>query len=344
MFGHHKRAYFLPVLLLGTCIQAEGPSQSLKAAQSANRQIHPELSQVRTLSPSPLNSGGNSSSILCEVSVGCSGPVITQLVGATSSITPGVNVLATGTNFNAPNGTYGKFVLILTDASSGSTKEFPLVNPKDSSSAPEWSNIAVYGQVPSSVVGVLDQQGWLQIQRTDGLKSAPVPVAFTAQLSFEILEPSCLHLDQCSEGANQNQCNGWADFSPLIGFSAPSSRAGLTPSYFDVHVSFTGQYLGTDQYSFTLINGWQYVLFDWWANVDALGNGVCPGDHVGYPHFNQMGTQVGQFWSGGPFTFTLPWTSACQVDLWAYICVQGPAGTPKCPRAPLQLGGPHAPH
>jgi len=198
-------------------------------------------------------------------------PVITQ-VSPASVLTPGGAVFLYGTNFTDAKGNIGKAVLILRPPGSLGVSRLPgvVLGIQFTLENVQWGNTSglislisrstnyVYGTIPISVSGVTDQPATFEILRNDGLASPPISppgVQFTAARTGAILPMSDVQEVQCSQAGWENQCNGWADHTPVL-------EGPMFGSAFSEHICpYTSQagclnLSGDDQFSINLRNGW----------------------------------------------------------------------------------------
>ncbi len=149
----------------------------------------------------------------------------------------------------------------------------------------------------------------MQIRRTDGLNSDPVKVQFTAARVGTFLPVSDVQV-QCSFAGDQDQCNTVADFSPRDLLNDSEGLSGF-------HRVFLGQASGTDQFSFTLKNGWVF------SSVSSLefGTNHCSPQGALSPIPLPVGaTQV---------TLNVSWSlSTCFITYAKTVFITGPRGVP----------------
>jgi hypothetical protein len=297
--------FLLPALAV-FAITTATPGFAQIPTQTSGRQ---QVSMSVMSPPTPTNLPTLSSTLLCGI-VDCGPtkvisqpPPIIAEVSPASVIEPGGNVLVHGTDFNGRNGSYGMVVLIVGDPRALSHREFVLQNT-------QWSNKAAFGQIPSDISGLIDQAAWLQVRRTDGVNSDPVKVQFTARRTTGALSRSDFQVEQCSQAADQNQCNTWADYSPPWPL--------YNWNFVGVHRVFLGKDTGTDTFHITLKNGWALTWggqFGHWINFggcDSPGGASAPQSQV----------------SGSDVTLTITWVSTCEIYYAGTMLIVGPQGVP----------------
>ena len=99
-----------------------------------------------------------------------------------------------------------------------------------------WADSHVFGQIPADISGVIDGPATLEIWRSDGSKSSPLAVHFTAARDLEILPLVDTTLVSCEATADSNLCNQSSVSSQL---SIPSKIVGLQSfSIFGEHTMF----------------------------------------------------------------------------------------------------------
>jgi len=265
---------------------------------------------------------------LCGI-VGCQkppAPVIT-LLNPASVVQPGGAVLLRGTNFMDANGNFGKAVLILSPpASTGAGfvsrnpwtvsgvasfgTQYPLENLR-------WGDTAVYGTIPANIAGVTDQLATFEILRSDGSTSSPFTpqgVQFYATRTFAVLPMSDVQV-KCSQAADQNQCNGWADYSPPL----PLATWYPYETGFSVHTAFLTKESGDDLYGVALKNGWIVI---------QIVQIVVPDCGNGQQEVHPMVPQV--TWDMGWIADPNPADPGMEGQLGCYVSfgISGPFGVP----------------
>jgi hypothetical protein len=242
-------------------------------------------------------------------------------------------VVLQGANFNSSDGSPGQIVLKI------GTK-FPMTIVKLGSPAPPvyhqpyverqltvlgWADSHAFGQIPADIVGAMDGPATLEVWRSDGSKSTPFTVQFTAARDLQILPMSDVTLTSCDKAADGNRCNQWTDSSQL---TIPSVFPGFgaTFSIFGEHTMFIQnntqeQVSGAnDTYSFDLKNGWTLD--------ESNQNGIderqsCKGDFAdekftnSKPSFNPNTSDV-----------RIPWDVGCDLQYAVALHITGPKGVP----------------
>lgn len=269
--------------------------------------------------PAPAVASMKSSLVLCEiVQCGTPAPPTVTLVNKTpvdparpAIVSPYLNVVVNGENFNDKNGSFGTIVLTLKPQNFPFAYEFVLQNM-------QWSDKAAIGQVPR-ILGFIDQPASLQVRRTDGVWSAPVPVQFYAERDVKWLWSGNVPGQgiTCSNSADQNQCNSWSDFG-ATGPPADLGNGTSNLSLFAVHNSFLGTESGVDQFHVLLKNGWAYR--DRYG--PAIGAKSCEATDPSAAR--AVFTKI----SAAEFTFAVQWTSVCQFDYGIWVSIEGPIGVP----------------
>jgi hypothetical protein len=232
------------------------------------------------------------------------------------TVTPGGTVVLNGNNFADKNGQFGTLVLLMPY---GFLQQIPLQEVR-------WGNRAVMGTIPALISGVRDTITHLQVRRSDGVLSAPVPVQFRAQREFGYMSTNLPQSSiQCSNNADQNQCNSWSDFgSQALPPELPAAAAPHAVGVFGVHNSFQGSESGVDHFNVSLKNGW---VVNNWGGPLSVETG-CAGDFGGNGATNQVSASFVKLASPSDFAVTVQWTSACQLEYGIWVGIEGPAGVP----------------
>lgn len=301
-------------LLTQTVIGAETSSPPSDAQQKTPTRA------IAAPAPSPTAGGPQTlrfSSVLCQI-VECGTPAPPNVTSVDKlpldpnhpvTVTPGGHVVLNGTNFNDKNGQFGKLVLIIGDPNNFLHLEFPLLGL-------QWSDDAAMGTIPA-ISGHIDQLAHLQLRRSDGVWSVPLPVQFYAERDVTFLTANSMAQGgiECSTNADQNQCNFWSDF----GAKNPPPDLGGSPNslaIYAVHNSFLGTENGVDQFHLTLKNGW--VFRD--RAAPFIGTSSCQ-----WSDPSALSSTFSRA-SASDFTYTIQWTSTCQFDYGMWLMIIGPKG------------------
>ena len=291
------------------------PAQNAPQKNTSTRAV---VRSVQTL-PAPGVASLKSSLVLCEI-VQCgtpAPPTVTQVnkmavdPAQPAIVSPLLNVVVNGENFNDKNGNFGTLVLMLKPPNFLSPHEFVLQNM-------QWSDKAAIGQVPQ-IIGFVDQPASLQVRRPDGVWSAPVPVQFYAERDVKWLGSGNVPGQgiTCSNSADQNQCNSWSDFG-ATGPPADLGNGSNNLALFGVHNSFLGTETGVDQFHVLLKNGWTYK--DRYG--PTIGTKSC--EAADPAAARAVFTKI----SPAEFAFAVQWTSVCQFDYGIWVSIEGPIGVP----------------
>ncbi len=292
-------------------------SPGLPVVQSA--QISPSISQLH--------------SELCSIANCTFGPPTVQSLDSASVVSPGGKVVLQGANFNSGDGTPGQIVLKI-----GTKFPIPIVQlgvptqPMYHQPYVErqltvlgWADRHVFGQIPADITGVMDGSATLEVLRSDGSKSAPFTVHFTAARDLQVLPMSDVTLKSCNKAADANRCNESSDSSQL---TIPSvfSGFGSTFSIFGEHAMFMqngpGQSNTNDIYSFDLKNGWVLDTSYWQGNGIAERQ-ACSGDFADEKFDNSKP-------SSRPTAsdVRIPWDVQCDLKYAVALHITGPKGVP----------------
>jgi hypothetical protein len=271
---------------------------------------------------------------LCAITSCPFAPPTLQSLDSASVVSPGGKVVLQGVHFNSSDGNPGQIVLKL------GTK-FPMVVIHLGSTGPRvyqqpyverqltvlgWADGHVFGQIPADISGVIDGPATLEIWRSDGSKSSPLAVQFTAARDLEILPLVDTTLVSCQATADSNLCNQWSDSSQL---SIPS-KVPFQPSIsiFGEHAMFIPdktnyKVYGTDRYSFNLKNGWTL------DNSYQFENGYWD-NHACSSDFPDEKFQNSKPNSSTPTSsdVVIPWTAGCDVQYSIALHITGPKGVP----------------
>jgi len=248
-------------------------------------------------------------------------------------VSPGGKVVLQGANFNSSDGTPGQIVLKIGTKFPMTIVQFgvpmnavyhqPYVERQ--LTVLGWADSHVFGQIPADIIGVIDGSVTLEVWRSDGSKSAPLNVHFTAARDLQILPMSDVTLKSCDKTADGNRCDQSTDSSQL---TIPSLFLGLGSKFsiFGEHTMFiqsqTQQAIGHDTYSFDLKNGW--VLDESYQ----FENGIyekqsCKGDFADEKFDNSKPASK-------PSTsdVRIPWDLSCDLQYAVALHITGPKGVP----------------
>lgn len=188
-----------------------------------------------------------------------------------------------------------------------------------------WADGHVFGQIPPDISGAMDGPATLEVWRSDGSKSAPFTVHFTAARDLQILPMSDVTLKSCDKSADRNRCDQWTDSSQM---TIPNLFPGFgaTFSIFGEHTMFIQdntqqQVFGrNDTYSFDLKNGW--TLDE--SNQNGIGERQsCKGDFAD-EKFNNSKPSVNPSTSD----VRIPWDVGCDLQYAVALHISGPKGVP----------------
>lgn len=189
-----------------------------------------------------------------------------------------------------------------------------------------WADSHVFGQIPADISGAIDGPATLEIWRSDGSKSSPLAVHFTAARDLKSLPLADVTLVSCQATADSNLCNQWSDSSQL---SIPSKVTGFSSfSIYGEHTMFIPnksdyQVTGTDRYSFNLKNGWTLDNSYQFEN-GYWTNHACSSD---FPTENFQNSKPN---SSTPTSseVVFPWTAGCDLQYAVALSITGPKGVP----------------
>ena len=309
-----KTHQHINVIALAKCGIAFGFLMSVATAQ-----ISPNISRVH--------------SNLCSIANCAFGPPTVQSIDSASVVSPGGKVVLNGANFNSPDNTPGQIVLkigskypmniVHLGAPVNAIYRQPYVERQ--LTVLGWADSHVFGQLPADISGVMDGPATLEVWRSDGSKSAPLTVRFTAGRDLQILPMSDVTLKSCDKKADCNRCDQSTDSSQL---TIPNHMNSMpTFSLFGEHAMFIPSKSGYpasgyDTYSFDLKNGW--VLDDSYQFENGITeNQSCKGDFAD-EHFNNSKP------SSKPSTsdVAIPWTAGCDLQYAVALYITGPQGVP----------------
>ena len=301
----------------GTLLSGRQPqSPGLPVVQSA--QVSPSIGQLH--------------SSLCSIANCTLGLPVIKSLNTASVVSPGGKVVIQGANFNSADGNPGQIVLKI-----GTKFPIPIVKLgvptqpvyhqpyiERQLTVLGWADSHVFGQIPADISGAMDGPVTLEVWRSDGSKSAPFTVNFTAARDLQILPMSDVTLKSCTNTADGNRCDQSTDSSQL---TIPS-HMGFDPSFsiFGEHTTFIQntqqQASGSDKYSFDLKNGW--VLDESYQFENGIyRKQVCKGDFAGENFANTktpskiMSSDV-----------RIPWYASCDLQYAVALHITGPKGVP----------------
>ena len=271
---------------------------------------------------------------LCAITSCPFAPPTLQSLDSASVVSPGGKVVLQGVHFNSSDGTPGQIVLKLgnkfpiTVIHLGNTGSSVYQQPyvERQLTVLGWADGHVFGQIPADISGVIDGPATLEVWRSDGSKSTPLAVHFTAARDLEILPLADMTLVSCQATADSNLCNQWSDSSQL---SIPS-KVPFQPSFsiFGEHTMFIpektqSQVSGTDKYSFNLKNGWALDNSYQFEN-GYWTNHACSSD---FPNENFQNSKPN---SSTPTSseVVIPWIAGCDVQYSIALHITGPNGVP----------------
>jgi hypothetical protein len=299
-----KAAVFLVAsLCMVSNLLAQTTGSAAQAAQSPTT-LKPQMAQQPNLG-------------LCAI-IDCNKPPkpVTTGIDPSSAITPGGQMVVIGTNFNSNDHKSGDIVLTL-GSKAPMTRQmlghhsFSQPYREAHLTVLGWSDGHAYGQIPSDISGVVDGPAFIQVRRSDGMASDTFQVQFIAARELhQVLPATDMNTDTCAKNGDENQCNGWADYSN------PFSTGGQ--SVVGMHDKFlknTGPpESSVDYYSFRLNNGWAWDPPKDTYNFAYLG---CNTDTLGIEVFDYSST-------GGKLKFS--WQVNCSLLYTFQVFVNGPKG------------------
>lgn len=295
-------------LIVGICLAA-----SFAHAQKNSATMQP-AQQPTTPNPPQV---GATHTALCMLA-DCNKPPkpVINGIDPSSAITPGGQVVLTGTNFNSNDHKNGDIVLTIGTKSAMTRrmtgqKFYTQPYREAHLTVMGWSDGHAYGQIPGDISSVMDGPASIQIRRSDGLAADPYSVQFTAARAIDAYPASDMKWDSCSHNGDENQCNGWADYS--------NPRTAGSASIIGVHVKFLkngAPESGVDYYSFSLNNGW---VWDQGRYGDYSASCANLEDNAGEEVYDSSST-------GGKIK--IPWQAACQIIYVNSVLINGPRGVP----------------
>jgi hypothetical protein len=291
-------------------------SPGLPVVQSA--QVAPSIGQLH--------------SSLCSIANCTLGLPVIKSLNTASVVSPGGKVVIQGANFNSADGDPGQIVLKI-----GTKFPMPIVKlgvptqpvfhqpyVERQLTVLGWADSHVFGQIPADITGVMDGLVTLEVWRSDGSKSAPFTVNFTAARDLQILPMSDVTLKSCTNTADGNRCDQSTDSSQL---TIPS-HMGFDPSFsiFGEHTTFIQntqqQATGSDTYSFDLKNGW--VLDESYQFENGIAeNQACKGDFADEKFDNSKPPSKIR-----TSDVRIPWYVSCDLQYAVALHITGPKGVP----------------
>jgi hypothetical protein len=234
-------------------------------------------------------------------------------IDPSSTITPGGQVVIVGMHFSSNDLKNGEIVLTIGNKF-GVTRQVMnnsvFVQPYREAhlTVLGWSDGHAYGQIPGDISGVMDGSASIQIRRSDGASSDPYTVHFIAFQDWTIYPATDMKGDGCSLSADENQCNGIADFNN------PRPLSGSTIGQHTKFLKSGSPESAVDFYTLNLKNGWT-----WHHGIGSTYDPVCIGDLFSYEIANDTP-------SGGEIK--AHWTAVCQITYNISFSIHGPRGVP----------------
>ena len=195
---------------------------------------------------------------------------------------------------------------------------------------PTWSDNSAYGVFYPTSNSPAQSNATLEIVRNDGRTGSLQNVLVINPQTMQMLSPENVLIyaqgqPLCSDNADLNQCNGWANFPnpTLPAILNVVSAKGMRPtaSAYAMHGLANPQEAasnGTDQFGFALKNGWVVVAATL-VNVTSVGNGST----VANPVVTYL--KRDEAWAG---TVSVNWTASQQVQYYLQIWIRGPKHLP----------------
>lgn len=261
-------------------------------------------------------------------------PPVLKSLDSASVVSPGGQVVLQGARFNSADGTAGqivlkigtKFPMQVIHLGGGQVISYHQPYIERQLTNLKWADSHVFGQIPSDISGVMDGPATLEVWRSDGSKSAPLTVHFTAARDLEVLPISDITVKSCAATADANLCNKWSDSSQLV---IPKT-AGFFPTFsiFSEHVLFIPNMTdwpvkGDDTYSFEVKNGWALDNSYQFEN-GYWHNSVCPKGDFLNEHFNNEKPPS----APTAADVVIPWTAGCDLKYSIALHISGPVGVP----------------
>jgi hypothetical protein len=291
-------------------------SPGLPVVQSA--QVAPSIGQLH--------------SSLCSIANCTVGLPLIKSLNTASVVNPGGKVVIQGANFNSADGNPGQIVLKI-----GTKFPMPIVTlgvptqpvyhqpyVERQLTVLGWADSHVFGQIPADISGVMDGPVTLEVWRSDGWKSAPFTVNFTATRDLQILPMSDVTLKSCTNTADGNRCDQSTDASQL---TIPSHMGFPSFSIFGEHTMFIQsstqqQATGSDTYSFDLKNGW--VLDESYQFENGIAEKqACKGDFGDEKFDNSKPPSKTR-----SSDVRIPWYVSCDLQYAVALHITGPKGVP----------------
>jgi hypothetical protein len=308
-----------------------GGAKTVGGPQAVRGQPSPGPSMLMSAQVSPSIDQLHSS--LCSIATCKFGLPVVKSLDTASVVSPGGKVVLQGANFNSSDGNLGQIVLKI-----GIKFPMPIVKLgvptqpvyhqpyiERQLTVLGWADGHVFGQIPPDISGAMDGPATLEVWRSDGSKSAPFTVHFTAARDLQILPMSDVTLKSCDKSADGNRCDQWTDSSQM---TIPNLFPGFgaTFSIFGEHTMFIQnntqqQVFGrNDTYSFDLKNGW--TLDE--SNQNGIGERQsCKGDFAD-EKFNNSKPSVNPSTSD----VRIPWDVGCDLQYAVALHISGPKGVP----------------
>jgi hypothetical protein len=272
------------------------------------------------LTGKPLHSG------LCAIAACPQSPKpVAKALESVSVVSPGGKVVLQGVYFNSLDGQAGEIVLKI-----GNKRDVTVLNLGNTGyrqpylerqlTVLGWADGHTFGQIPDEISGVMDGPATLEVWRSDGRKSDPLTVHFTAARDLTILPIEDVTPQSCAATADSNLCNHWSDSTQL---SIPPNVLP-SPSLYGWHVMFIPsqqgpKVYGTDVFNFSLKNGWTLDNSDPIANYLYYPTKACIEDDNSPPNFTGSKTMGG---------VRIAWQVGCSLQYHVSLHITGPKGVP----------------
>ena len=335
--GMGSRGPLPPNTVVRNVVSASGGGAMLTSSltqrgmlSGAQQSQSPGLPVVQSAQVAP--SIGQLHSNLCSIANCTLGLPVIKSLNTASVVSPGGKVVIQGANFNSADGDPGQIVLKI-----GTKFPMPIVKlgvptqpvfhqpyVERQLTVLGWADSHVFGQIPADISGVIDGPVTLEVWRSDGWKSAPFTVNFTAARDLQILPMSDVTLKSCTYTADGNRCDQSTDSSQL---TIPS-HMGFDPSFsiFGEHTTFIQntqqQASGSDKYSFDLKNGW--VLDESYQFENGIAeNQACKGDFADEKFDNSKPPSKIR-----TSDVRIPWYVSCDLQYAVALHITGPKGVP----------------
>ena len=257
---------------------------------------------------------------------------VAKSLDTASVVSPGGKVVVEGANFNSSDGNSGqivlkigtKFPMTIVHLGQQPTPVYHQPYVERQLTVLGWADTHVFGQIPPDISGAMDGPATLEVWRSDGSKSAPLTVQFTAARDLQTLPMSDVTVASCEKTADGNRCDQSSDSSQL---AIPSLFPGLGTAFsiFGEHTMFIPnqtqwQATGYDSYSFDLKNGWTLD--------QSFQNGIdekqsCKGDFAD-EHFTNSKPSS----KPSSSNVQIPWDVGCDLQYAIALHITGPKGVP----------------